>query len=130
VTNTTTRGPDRRWRNRAIERRPADRGALRACRVVLALLLAAAPIGLYMWRQNESLKLSYAVQELRAEHERLLELERRSRVERAAAESLDDIERWAVERQGLERPDAEQITVLRGSRPEPAVLLARGSPRN
>ena len=107
----------RRWVNRAVARE-VDRDRARWLRgVFVAMLLAAAPFAAYLLEQNECLRLSYEAGALRQRHEQLLERERRLRMERAARESLEKIEAWAVRQRGLVHPSPEQVVVVR--RPAP-----------
>ena len=88
--------PEPHWRNRAVIRERDDRKARWMWLAVVGMFLAAAPIGICTWQQNECLKLSYAVEALRAENDRLLETERKLKIDRAGGESLSDIENWAT----------------------------------
>lgn len=118
----------RRWRNQTPERErdvPRTRALWRA---LLAIIVAIAPAGAYLMQQNECLKLSYAVGEIRAEQRELAEQERRLTGRHAHLESLQAIELWAREN-GLERPLPENVVVLvdpapGGDRTEDAVALA------
>lgn len=118
--------PDPRWRNRAVIRERDDRKARWMWLAVIGMFLATAPIGICTWQQNECLKLSYAVEALRAEHDRLLETERQLKIDRAAGESFSDIESWATRRHGLARPTSEEVMVLRHQLPAQDVIIARG----
>lgn len=113
----------RRWVNRAVARE-VDRDRARWLRgAFVAMLLAAAPFAAYLLEQNECLRLSYEASALRQEREQLLERERRLRMERAARESLEKIEAWALRRRGLVHPSPEQVVVVR--RPVPGADEAR-----
>jgi cell division protein FtsL len=50
---------------------------------------------------------------LRQQREQLLEQERRLRMERAARESLEKIEAWALRQRGLVHPSPEHVVVVR-----------------
>jgi cell division protein FtsL len=76
------------------------------------MVVAVIPAGAYLFHQNECLELSYRVNALAREHQRLLEDERRLRVERARLESLERIERWARREHGLIRPDDDDVLVV------------------
>jgi hypothetical protein len=102
----------RRWRNQHLVREPDARHARLLWSLLAAMALATAPATVYVHYHNEFLKLSYELTALRAEKETLLELERRLRVRRAALESLDAIEDWAVREDGLVQPSPEQIVVI------------------
>ena len=78
----------------------------------LALLIAAAaPTGLYLHEQNSCLQLSYEIEEVKKQREKLTEGQRRLEVERASVASMTRIERWATQ-QRLARPESEQIVVV------------------
>jgi cell division protein FtsL len=103
----------RRWVNRSVARE-VDRDRARWLRgVFVAMLLAAAPFAAYLLEQNECLRLSYEASALRQQREQLLEQERRLRMERAARESLEKIEAWALRQRGLVHPSPEHVVVVR-----------------
>lgn len=124
-------GSSRRWRNRDLVRERDHRRAWWLWQWMLALTLILFPATAYLLQQNESLKLSYEVNALRAENERLLELERRLSVQRASLESLESVERWAVGSHGLVHPTTMQVVVVRVAARARGELLARheGTPR-
>jgi len=105
----------RRWQNRAVLREIDDRRVRRLWRLVLSMVVAAAPMAVYVLQQNESLKLIYEVNALRAEREQLLTEERLLNAEKTRLESLARIERWALEEHGLVLPDEGAVVVV----PEP-----------
>jgi len=106
---------ERRWQNRTVLREIDDRRVRRLWRLVLSMVVAAAPMAVYVLQQNESLKLMYEVNALRAEREQLLTEERLLRTEKTRLESLARIERWALEEHGLVLPDDGLVLVV----PEP-----------
>lgn len=114
----------RRWRNRAVLREIDDRRVRRMWRLVLSMVVAAAPMAVYVLQQNESLKLSYEVNALRAERERLLTEERVLSVEKNRLESLARIERWALEECGLVLPDDGIVVVVPELEAEAGDLMA------
>ena len=117
---------DRRWENRPIEREQ-DRGGARSLRsVVLGLVIAFSPAAAYLFQQNECLELTYSVDGLRREQDRLAELERRLSLRKADLESLDQIERWALRQHGLAPPATDQVVVLDDSPSRPGHLVADG----
>lgn len=102
----------RRWVNRAIARE-VDRDRARwLWGLFFAMMLAAAPFAAYMLEQNECLRLQYEASSLRAERDRLLEAQRRLRMRRAELQSLDAIEAWALDREGLTHPSPGQVIVI------------------
>ena len=100
-------------------------GAQVAAIVVVAILLTAAPFGVWLLGQIEYMELSYTSEDLRRTHERLIEDHRRLERERAALESLESIEDWALGQRGLVAPDAGQIVVVRPASEPPADWMAR-----
>ncbi len=102
----------RRWVNRAIAREVDSERARWLWGLFFAMVLAAAPFAAYLLEQNECLRLSYETSALRAEHDRLLEEQRRLRMRRAELESLEAIEAWALDQQGLTRPSPGQVVVI------------------
>jgi len=116
----------RRWSNQTVARE-VDRDRTRwMWGLFAALLLASAPFAAYMLEQNECLRLSYQASALRQHRELLIEQERRLRMQRAARESLEEIEAWAVRRHGLVHPSPEQVIVVHRSPPGTG---AGGAPR-
>ena len=103
---------DRGWRNRSLVREPDAQQKRSLWHVLLALIVALSPTTFYMVQQNECLKISYELEELRSERERLVREEQRLRIDRASLESLTSIEEWAVHHRGLRRPGSEQVIVV------------------
>ena len=101
----------RRWRNQPLERERDVHRTRALWRALLAIVVAMAPAGAYLMQQNECLKLSYAVSEIRGEQRQLAEQERRLTGRHASLESLQTIEHWATEN-GLERPQPDDVVVL------------------
>jgi hypothetical protein len=114
----------RRWSNRAVAREVDHDRARWLWGVCAALLLAAAPFAAYLLEQNESVKLSYEASALRQRLEQLLEQERRLRMQRAALESLERIETWALRRRGLVHPSLEQVIVVHRPASDPGEVRA------
>jgi cell division protein FtsL len=114
----------RRWRNRPVQREIDDRRVRRMGRIVLSLVVAAAPTAIYLLQQNETLKVVYELNSLRSEQERLSKEERRLNLERARLESLARIGSWAARKQGLVRPEPEDVVVVRAEEAEAAELVA------
>ena len=102
----------RRWSNQTVAQE-VDRDRTRwLWGLLAALFLASAPFAAYILEQNECLRLSYEASALRQHRELLVEQERRLRMQRAALQSLDEIEAWAVRRHGLVHPSPEQVIVV------------------
>jgi len=114
----------RRWQNRAVLREIDDRRVRRLWRLVLTIVVAAAPMAVYVLQQNESLRLRYEVNALRAEREQLLNEERLLNAEKTRLESLARIERWAFEERGLVLPDEGAVVVVSEPGGEAPELLA------
>lgn len=124
-------GAPRRWRNVPLVRQADPRKARRAMRLLAAVGVALLPLGFYLFAMMEHTETRYALEELRGQHERLLEQERRLRIDRAALASLPDVERRARSELGLVRPAAPDVVVLeRGAvprtEPREPVPSARG----
>jgi cell division protein FtsL len=114
------------WQNRAVLREIDDRHVRRLWRLVLSMVVAAAPMAVYVLQQNESLKLVYEINALRAERERLLTEERRLNVEKTELESLARIERWALQERDLVLPDGDFVVVVPAAETETGALVASG----
>jgi cell division protein FtsL len=96
--------------------------------VGLLLLVAALVAGavLYAWPHFAARQTGSRAVELQRERERLLEENRKLRLEKASLEDLRRVERIAGEKLGLEAPDAEHVVVIeRPSQPAPGARLAR-----
>jgi hypothetical protein len=104
--------PHRRWVNHAVARE-VDRHRLRWIGAgTLAACLAASPLAFYVMQKSECVSLSYELNRLRDEQERLAEAERRLRMRRTAGESLDAVEDWVARQGELSRPLPPQVIVL------------------
>jgi cell division protein FtsL len=79
--------------------------------VFLLILLMGSGIG-YVWSNFEGTQIGYDLTELKKEELRLLEINRKLRVELAYLKSLENIEKIAVEQLGLRHPSPEQIIIL------------------
>ena len=96
----------------------------------LLLLLVAALVGglvLYAWPNLELREAAHVKEQMSRERERLLEENRKLRLEKAALESLGRVEAIALRELNLSTPEPERVTIV--DRP-PAVaegaLVARG----
>jgi len=126
MTNAPRIEPERRWTNRDVIHQPDPRRLGRIGVVVAAVAAAFAPTLVYLWQQNECLRLSYRVSAQRERYEDLVEAERRLRLQGAEHESLDLVERWAVRERGLVRPQAEMLVIVRSEPLRKSDLVARG----
>ena len=118
---------DRRWRNRAVLREIDERRVRRLGRVVLCIVVAAAPTAVYLLQHNESVKIAYEVNGLRAERELLLKEERRLSLEKARLESLAAVENWARRENRMIQPGEGTVVVVPAPEPDAGVLLASGT---
>lgn len=119
----------RGWANRPLVLETDTRRTIEMWRLLLAIVITAAPFVAWLLCQNAYVQLAYDAATLGERHEALIEEQRRLERERAAAESLDAIEAWALERRGLTVPGAEQIVVVRPAGEPPADWMARDTAR-
>jgi cell division protein FtsL len=115
--------PLRRWRNSALHREVDTDRARWVSRVVLAAIVAALPFAAYLLQTMEYVETRYALEGLRVREERLLESERRLRIEKAVQEALPTVESRADRALGLSRPRPSEIVVV-----TPAELAQRSPP--
>lgn len=118
---------DRRWRNFGVVRERDVRLVRWLWGMLLCLTLSLVPAGAYLFYQNECLKVSYEINAAHTEIERLLEVERRLKVERAELESPPKIEAWARRQPGLIQPEPGQILIVRPAATGPADMVARSA---
>jgi hypothetical protein len=116
----------RGWTNRSLVHQPDPHRWRRLGLTALALTVALVPTLVYLWQQNECLRLYYRIAAMRERHDELVETERRLRFEAAAHESLDAIEGWALRERGLVRSAPESVVVVGDRRSRSSDLLARG----
>jgi len=109
----TEGAPERRWQNRAVHREIDARRVRQLWKLVVALIVAAAPTAVYLIQQNESVKIEYELNDLQTERERLREERRQLGLERSRLESLGRIEAWATRDQGLVRPGPQGVVMVR-----------------
>jgi len=102
----------RRWRNSSVHREVDNTHARRVWRVVLGVAIALAPFAVYLLQTMSYVQTSYAIEHLRAEEARLVEADRRYRVERAMLESLPAVEARASGELVLEHPPASHVVVV------------------
>lgn len=101
----------------------------RASRDLWALLLVVgalvAGLALYAWPHLELRRTGIEAQRLDRERERLLEENRKLRLEKASLEELQRIEAIALGELGLSAPQAERVVVVEKPRaPAPGARLA------
>ena len=118
---------DRRWSNRPLELERDYRRTLWLWTMLAAMMVTVLPAGAYLLHQNKCLEVSYRVSALAAARDRMIEEERRLRVERAQLASLPSIERWARREHGLARPSAQSVRVVGPARASVAEATRRAS---
>ena len=102
----------RRWRN-APPTRESDPTQPRWLALFLGILaIAAAPLLVYVLTQNQHVDARYRIQRLREAQDRLVQGERRLRVEAARLGTPSRVEQEARDRLGLVRPPAGHQVVL------------------
>ena len=119
-----SRAPHRRWSNRDVLREVDHGRAGWMWGLLLGLVVAAAPTGVYQHQQNECLKLDSEIQALQREKVRLHELQRRLTEQRAALESPAAVEHWSRQ-SGMVPPHPDQLVVVRPAPSERGNLVAR-----
>jgi len=107
--------PGRRWRNSPVVRELDRTRARWIWTVLIGVAVAAAPFAVYLFQIMRYVETSYALEDLRGHQERLLESERRLRIERAVLEALPEVERKAAQRLGLVRPPPDRVIVVEAS---------------
>jgi len=79
---------------------------------ILLLCLLVAESLLYTWCRIQYIQIGYEIVEKQKERERLLDLQRKLRIELAHLKSPERIRRIATKQLGLRIPDSNQIVVL------------------
>jgi cell division protein FtsL len=97
-----------------------DRWAL-----VLLVACLVAGLGLYAWPHLERRQAGMEAQQLDRERERLVEENRKLRLEKASLEELQRVEAIARRDLGLAPPLPEQVVVVEQPEPRPVGQLAR-----
>jgi cell division protein FtsL len=80
---------------------------------VFCLMILTAELFAFTWYSVQSTALSYALTQAKDEHNRLLSLEKKLRIERAHLLSPDRITALAQQDLGLQMPEQNQILTLR-----------------
>ena len=84
--------------------------------VAVALVVAMVFIGcslFYVWSHHQGIALGYATSQATLEEQKLLQENKRLRLELAALKSPSRIERLAVKELGLVQPQKEQLIIVR-----------------
>lgn len=99
-------------------------------RVVWICAAILAPVLFYVWQQVEYIRYGYQVEQLRAERSRLIEWNRKLKLERATLLNLKRIEKVASGRLGLVPPSPENTVKIRlsGDGSSPASVARRTGP--
>jgi len=81
--------------------------------LIIGLLIAFMGSGIgFVWSNHEKTQIGYDIAELKKEEMRLLEINRKLRLEIALLKSPANLEAHAVKRLGLRQPKPDQIVVL------------------
>jgi cell division protein FtsL len=81
--------------------------------LILVMLLAFMLSGIgYVWSNFERTQMGYELSRLKKEELKLIEINRKLRLELAHLKSPADLEAKAVKRLGLRQPTAQQIVIL------------------
>ena len=95
----------------------------RANRDIVWLLLGVAVLVcgavLYAWPHLEMRQTGIATEQMQRERERLIEENRKLRLEKASLENLDRVEAIATRHLKLERPAAENVYIVEAPAPVP-----------
>jgi len=99
--------------------------------LILLVAVLAGGLGLYAWPALEIRRAGLASVDLYREKERLLEENRKLRLEKAALENLRRVEAIAVSELGLRAPAPERAVVVEMPRPLPpgAKIAGEGAPK-
>lgn len=125
----TSVGEARGWRNAPILREPDIRRTRWLWRLLLCFAAALAPFVVHLLQQMDYVSVRYKIEELRAQHERLVEMEQRLRIERARLVTPARVEARATRDLSLVRPEPWNVVVLRPSEPRDGELMARAPAR-
>jgi cell division protein FtsL len=103
--------------------------------LLLVVLVLVGGLVLYAWPALQIRNTGLTAVQLSAERDRLVEENRKLRLQKAALENLERVEAIAVQRLGLETPSPERTVVVEAPRPaapEPQMASHRpaGPPRD
>lgn len=125
--------PEHHWRNAPVVRERDVALTRRLSVVLLWMAVAVAPFTFYLVQQMEYVRVRYKIEELRAQHDRLLEAEQRLRIERAGLTAPARVERSAIRKLDLVNPPPTHVAVIPRGRLGSAAggdeLLARAPDR-
>jgi cell division protein FtsL len=104
--------PEHHWRNAPVVRERDVALTRRLSVVLLWMAVAVAPFTFYLVQQMEYVRVRYKIEELRAQHDRLVEAEQRLRIERAGLTSPARVERSAIRELNLVNPPPTRVVVI------------------
>jgi cell division protein FtsL len=104
--------PEHHWRNAPVVRERDVALTKRLSVVLLWMAVAVAPFTFYLVQQMEYVRVRYKIEELRAQHDRLVEAEQRLRIERAGLTSPARVERSATRKLNLVNPPPTRVVVI------------------
>ena len=113
--NRPSVSPGRGWRNAPVVRERDDRRARWLWKIIFAMLVSAVPLIGYLLQQMDYVDLRYRLEGQRGYQRKLVEAERRLRIERAMLQALPVVESHAAKGIGLVHPSPEQVVVVQGS---------------
>ena len=102
----------RGWRNLPLVREHDVPKTRRMLAWIGGALFSLTPFVFYLWQQIDYVHVRYRIEELRTQHARLVEAERRLCMERATLEALPRVETWA-RGEGLAHPATDKAVVVR-----------------
>jgi cell division protein FtsB len=117
---------DRRWRNVALDRERDVERHRWMWTLLATCLIAFSPFAVYLLEQMQHVQLRYRVESLRSESRRLVETERRLRVQAASLEAPRAVEARAKDELGLVHPASNQRVVILPAASGRGGLMARG----
>lgn len=79
--------------------------------IILLLLYMGSSIG-YVWSNFERTQIGYGLSQMKNEEIRLLEINRKLRLDLAVSKSTRNLEALAIKKLGMKAPSPEQIVVL------------------
>lgn len=79
--------------------------------ISMVFLLMGSGIG-YVWSNYERTQIGYDLSELKKEEMKLLEMNRKLRLELAMRKSTQNLEELAIKKLGLRQPSSDQVIVL------------------
>ncbi len=115
----------RRWHNVTVVREQDPRRMRWVLILFAGILAAAIPVAAYLVQQMRYVEARYRTEDLRGRLTRLVETERRLRIERATLERLPRVEERAQGELGLVHPTPRQRVVVRSSAPDRGSAASR-----